>query len=62
MYVGVVVEQQSSKEKPERKNFFPQNYFRNTIVKYLCVFCVTWVGLLAANSIVSQKSNKKTQS
>lgn len=38
--------------------FFLQNYFRNTIVKYLCVLCYV-VGLVAeANFIVSQNQKK----
>ena len=39
--------------------FFLQNYFRNTIVKYLCVLCYV-VGLVAeANFIVSQNQKNK---
>jgi len=60
----VVVEQfgRVKRKIPKKsKNFFfyLQNYFRNTIVKYLCVLCYV-VGLVAeANFIVSQNQKKQ---
>ena len=67
IYVAVMWQQNSlvrvKRKKIPRKAktffFFLQNYFRNTIVKYLCVLCYV-VGLVAeANFIVSQNQKKK---
>ena len=46
-------------QEKQKLFFFLQNYFRNTIVKYLCVLCYV-VGLVAeANFIVSQNQKKQ---